>query len=419
MTGVTCDCHTPRDERPALSTQCATPETTRFRRAASALFAAVLFPLLGCSHAGDDLGVVVRDSAGIRIVENRRPAWQGGRGWRVAREPSLTIGVLEGPEEYQLFRARSAIRLDDGRIVVANAGSSELRFYDSEGRFLVAVGGEGEGPGEFSGYMGAIWRAHGDSMVVYDYANGMRLSVFDENGTLGRSFRLDAPGTAFALADDLIWGTTVVSTSAIRVGDQADGPRRDSTLYRTHSLDGALLDTLGRFPGDEIFTQSMGEGNVLALSVPFGRRGESAAAGDYWYFGSSDRYEIHGFDRSGRPKRILRRDVANRAVTRDLVERLQARTAGTLRRDIPIPETMPAYGRFLGDPDGNLWVQEYRVEGEPERWAVIDASGRLLGIVELPAPGRVTEIGGDYVLGVWTDDLDVEQVRLYALHKNR
>ena len=362
---------------------------------------------------------MVRDSAGIRIVENRGPAWQGSRGWRVSRGPSLTIGVLEGPEEYQLFRARSAIRLDDGRIVVANAGSSELRFYDSEGRFLVAVGGEGEGPGEFSEYMGAIWRAHGDSMVVYDYANGMRLSVFDENGTLGRSFRLDAPGTSFALADDLIWGTTVISTAAIFTGDRADGLRRDSTLYRSHSLDGALLDTLGRFPGDEIFTQSMGEGNVLALSVPFGRRSQSAAAGDYWYFGSGDRYEIRGFDRSGALRRLIRRDVVNRAVTQDLVERLRARTAGTMRRDIPIPETMPAYGAFLGDPDGNLWVQEYRVEGEPARWAVIDASGRFLGIVELPAPGRVTEIGRDYVLGVWTDDLDVEQVRLYALHKNR
>ena len=337
----------------------------------------------------------------------------------MAREPSLTIGVLDGPEEYQLFRARSAIRLDDGRIVVANGGSSELRFYDAEGRFLYSVGGEGEGPGEFSSYMGTIWRAHGDSMVIYDYPNGMRLSVFDQGGQLGRSFRLDAPGTTFPLPEDLLWGTTVVSASALNVGDRADGLRRDSVLYRTHSLDGALLDTLGRFAGDEIFTQGMGEGNVLALSVPFGKRSQSAAAGAYWYFGSSDRYEIRGFDRSGELKRLVRRDVANRPVSQDLVERQRGRASGPMRRDIPIPETMPAHGRFLGDPDGNLWVQEYRVEGEPERWAVVDPNGRFLGIVDFPAPGRVTEIGIDYVLGVWTDELDVEQVRLYALHKNR
>jgi hypothetical protein len=36
----------------------------------------------------------------------------------------------------------------------------------------------------------------------------------------------------------------------------------------------------------------------------------------------------------------------------------------------------------------------------------------------MPAPGRVTQIGSDYVLGIWTDDLDVEQVRLYALIKD-
>ena len=418
MTGAMCDCRASRDESRVLPIQHSRPATMRFHGATPALVAAVLFPLLGCSGVGDDAGAVVRDSAGIRIVENRGPAWREGRGWRVVREPSLTIGVLEGPDEYQLFRARSAIRLDDGRIVVANAGSSELRFYDAHGRFLTSVGGEGEGPGEFR-YMGAIWRVLGDSMVVYDYTNGMRFSVFDRNGRLGRSFQIEAPGSPFALPEDLIWGTTVVSMSAIRVGERVDGLRRDSALYRTHSLSGTVLDTLGRFPGDEVFAQSMGEDNVLAMSVPFGRRAQSTAAGDYWYFGASDRYEIHGFDRSGELKRLIRRDVVNRAVTQDLVEQLRGRASGPMRRDIPIPETMPAHGRFLGDPDGNLWVQEYRVEGEPERWAVFDANGRFLGIVEFPAPGRVTEIGIDYVLGVWTDDLDVEQVRLYALRKNQ
>jgi len=373
-----------------------------------------------CGGPSHDSGVVVRDSAGITIVENLSPVWGHGEGWQVAAAPTVTIGVLEGPEEYQLFRVRSAVRLQDGRIVIANAGSYELRFYDADGGFSHAVGGQGGGPGEFERFMGAIWRANGDSLVIYDYINSMRLSVFDANGTFGRTFRLDASSTSIPLADDLIWGDAVVSRSALYDSDDVgDGLRRDSAMYCLHSLTGEVLDTLGRFPGSELYAQNMGEGNTLAISRPFGRSPQSAATAEYWYFGSGDRYEIEGYGRSGALERLLRRNVANRPVTQDQLDELSHRGSGTgVWREIPIPETMPAYGQFLGDADGNLWVQEYRVGDEPEHWAVFDPRGRFLGIVEMPGPGRVTEIGSDYVLGVWTDELDVEQVRLYGLERD-
>ncbi|MGD8727431.1 MAG: hypothetical protein PVH40_07280, partial [Gemmatimonadales bacterium] len=294
-----------------------------------------------------------------------------------------------------------------------------------DGTHLVSVGREGEGPGEFK-WMGEIWPIHGDSLVIYDYINSMRLSVFDAYGTFGRAFRLEHASSSIPQAQDVIWGDRVLSRSGIFGAEEPlDGLRRDSALYCTHSLDGAVLDTLGRFPGSELFTRSVGPSSSVALSRPFGRAVTSAATADFWYFGSSDRYEIEGYGRSGMLERLIRRDVTNRPVTQDLLDERARRlresgnpNAARLQRDIPVPETMPAHGRILGDAEGNLWVQEYRIRDEPERWAVFDPSGRFLGIVDMPAPGRVTQIGSDDVLGIWTDDLDVEQVRLYALIKD-
>jgi len=62
------------------------------------------------------------------------------------------------------------------------------------------------------------------------------------------------------------------------------------------------------------------------------------------------------------------------------------------------------------------------------QFSVFDADGVWLGRVALP-PGLpwlrghnlrypILEIGRDYVLGVWVDDLGVEQVRLYRIEKN-
>src|SRR5687767_7351757 len=63
--------------------------------------------------------------------------------------PMLQIGSADGKEPYLLSRVRAAIRLDDGRIVVANGGSAEIRIYDAKGTFQKALGRRGQGPGEF------------------------------------------------------------------------------------------------------------------------------------------------------------------------------------------------------------------------------------------------------------------------------
>jgi hypothetical protein len=78
-----------------------------------------------------------------------------------------------------------------------------------------------------------------------------------------------------------------------------------------------------------------------------------------------------------------------------------------------------AYGRLLVDSEGNLWVADYSEERDDEgTWSVFDPEGRFLGTVETPTGGRVHQIGDDFVLGIWRDELNVEYVRLYELMKN-
>lgn len=67
-----------------------------------------------------------RDSAGIRIVDNARPADDSRLPWRIGAEPAVSIGEVVGEEAYLLYRANDATILPDGRIVIANTGSSEL-----------------------------------------------------------------------------------------------------------------------------------------------------------------------------------------------------------------------------------------------------------------------------------------------------
>ncbi len=150
-----------------------------------------------------------------------------------------------------------------------------------------------------------------------------------------------------------------------------------------------------------------------------------ALATDYWYVGTADRYEIEVRSMEGRLRRIIRRAIPNRPISAELAHETQQRMlemlegmGGRIEDDAPLPETMPAYGAFRIDALGHLWVQEYRLSDEQPEWAVFDAERRFLGNVEVPANGRITDTGSDYVLGIWYDELDTERVQAYELRKS-
>lgn len=384
---------------------------------------------------GTASGSTVRDSAGVQIVENSEYAWPDGRGWRLSDEPRLDIGVLDGDTVYQLFRVGSAVKLSDGRIVVANGGTHELRFYDANGAHLLSVGREGGGPGEFGELMWA--RAlPGDTLLTYDWRN-RRLSFFDAGGDFVRSFQLqflsDMGGfpTIIAPFGD---GSLLVGVQPFLIGDEIkDGLRRDTTVYLHCDRDGAVLDTLGRFPGGEVYLRTSGgaETRVMASARAFGRFPQHAVYEDGFYFGTTDTYEIGHYSYAGEPVRLVRRDQPNLDVTAEDIERykeerLEDAGDGGPPRDfveqslahMPFPDQFPAYGSLVVDAAGNLWVSEYRRPGDEQpRWTVFDHSGRMLGVVETPERFTIHQIGSDFVLGRWADEMDVEHVRLYQLVK--
>ena len=88
---------------------------------------------------------VVRDSAGVRIVESYAPHWDDVSAWRLDSAPLIDIGGDTGDPNAELYRVVSALRLDDGRIVIANGGSHQLLFYGPSGGYGGAAGGRGDG----------------------------------------------------------------------------------------------------------------------------------------------------------------------------------------------------------------------------------------------------------------------------------
>jgi hypothetical protein len=371
------------------------------------------------------------DSAGITVVENSASLWQEAEGWRLADEPTVDIGVLEGESAYQLHQVMGALRLSDGRIVIANAGTEELRYYDASGVYLSASGRKGKGPGEFEN-LSRPRLFSGDSLLTWDWGN-RRVSVFDPSGRFVRSFRLEAPGGASSMPDLLgaFPNRTLLANEGrvFRPGDAA-GVQRDSVRYLVHDMEGALVDTLGRFPGPEFFVVASDDA-ITVTSRAFARNPQMAPHDAGLYLGSNDSYEIGHYSLSGKLDRLVRKAQPNLPVTPEderlyIERRLESISNEAWRHqteqmlaDMPFPETMPAYSFMIVDAEENLWVLDFRRPGDEQpRWTVFDPQGVMLGIVETPPTLLVYQIGADFVIGRWRDDFDVEHVRLFELIKD-
>ncbi len=364
------------------------------------------------------------DSAGVAIAENvvsetRRVLW------RIEPQPAVDIGVLEGDEVYQLFNVSDVARFTDGTIVVGNSGSKELRFYDAGGSYLRAAGGAGEGPGEFQG-VGNL-AIVGDSVHAHDYSLS-RISVFTSGGDFVRSFRVELPGGDPSwVLDALPNGRWLVTKSFAFSPSEVSMVVRDTLPYMLLGPDGAFLDTLALSPGFEFFVVGDAQ-RAAASSLVFGRSTHYAVGHDRIYLGDNDRFDIHAYAPTGALERIVRMQqkpvpVGTEEVEAAKTERLGDAPSENWRRnlerlfaDMPIPATLPAFDALAADASGHLWVMEASAPtGEPRRWSVFDREGRWLGMVETPAGLSVREIGEDYVLGTWKDDVGVEHVRVHRL----
>ena len=372
-----------------------------------------------------------RDSAGIRIIDNERPPDGSRLGWLIGPEPSVTIGVREGEEPYMLHFAHGASKLPDGRIVVANNGSKELRVFDARGTHLASWGGRGQGPGEFSADLVAVKPWRGDSIIAWNSQSGQVMSVFDAQGNFGRSFRLETtPGDfrSFRSAGAVRADGTILATAF------AGG---DDVVVEIWNGDGTLSASLGKHPFREVYKIQGGPegGGRGVATVAFGLELRAGLWGDLALVGVTNRYEIRAFRGDGTLARIVRRDHVPRPTTeadRDrYVERElagwehlspdQRRRMREGAEDMPFAKTFPAFRWIMGDAAGNLWVREYDFPGEERPaplWTVFDPAGRVLGFVETPKRLRILEIGEDYILGGTVDEMEVESIQLWPLERS-
>lgn len=400
------------------------------RRALRAPMLPLLLLAAACAgeRAEEGPAAAVTDSAGIEIVTVQRPSWTPGEEWTVTGSPLLEIGRGEGDPAAQFSRIRGVLRLPDGRIVVAESSAAELRYFDADGRHVGTAGREGEGPGEFTFLSGV--EAVGDTVLAYDFMPS-RVTRFDGHGAYLDDVSLDPEMGRPRSVHPVEGGYLGVIQGVGSDLTEALSYSRREAFYRRFGADGTGGEVLDRLPGQEYLSKSLRDGNTVMMMTTtplIGHSASQAVVDGRLVAGTTDGFELRVYGVGGGLERLIRMPERDVPVTEEewgevMAEAMEEAEEPAQRTAVldmaelrPAPELRPAYGRFVADAEGFVWVEPFRpAEGAPTPWLVVDPDGEVLGDVLLPEGFTPMDIGRDYVLGVIRDDFDVPFVQMFSL----
>jgi hypothetical protein len=404
-----------------------------------------------CAACDSDAGAtaepfVAFDSVGIVITETRVPLWEERPAlrWTLSDEPVFELGGVADTLLIPFYPLSSALRLGSGQLVIASGAARRIGWLTPHGDLEFVRGGAGGGPEEFRADLSTFHLLEGDSLAAMVDGERYRIAIFDLSGRRADRWLLNPEGypqvvqtralTWFIGARQLpgvgwIGSSYAGGITHSPVPGSSDLVRQDVALVLIRN-GGVNIDTLRILNGALHSRGASGQiGGSLIFSVgsTFVPRGSEIVAGD----GMKPELEI--LDPDGTTVGRIRWRTGDLTVTevdrqeflRTFRERMMERTDPPADRQ-SIDQRLSQFrfadrkGLFTNlhtDAEENLWVQLLGTYRGPQEFLVIDRRGRVLGEIRMPEQFQVTQFGSDFVLGIATDDLGVEYVRMYGIQK--
>ncbi len=373
-----------------------------------------------------------RDSAGARLIRYDARA-QARAKWTVEPKALVSIGGAEGEGPTELAQVLGVARISDGRIVIADGGSTELRVFSPDGKFVKSIGRKGRGPGEFDGILFMLRSA--DSLVVHDRTS--RLQVYNADGTLLRSY----PRPLFPGRGVSSWPGVLSDGSGVVQGVDPVTDSTSDNVTATASLGIVPPRATEARPFTQIPIFERVRRNGRSMGLFLGAVSRVAVMGERVCSGYAIRWEIQCFDRTGKLISRTTRAVNPGRVTDSDIDVFKKGYAQANKAQPPeqvraallqfqFAEQRSAFGRFVPASNGELWIGEFVVlesfvpgrrgtviPEKPTTWSVLARDGTWAADVVLPARFSLLDAGPDYVAGIELDEDDVETVVVYRLRR--
>ncbi|MDE2980708.1 MAG: 6-bladed beta-propeller [Gemmatimonadota bacterium] len=343
---------------------------------------------------------------------------------------AMSVGVLGGDPYQEFDGVVRPFLLPDGRLVVPNSGGYDIRVFNEGGEFLEALGGRGEGPGEFM-YLSAAW-PRGDTVEAFD-SRLRRVTRFLPDGStevvpIASGEYPDLGLGAGPLGRGWVLGGVVFAGHGQRDRISVHHfDRNGGHLGELVSVGGIVRYSAGNFGGPE----------------PLSPRSVVVTDGTYLYFGDTLESVIRRTSAPGIADGEIAWEPTESPAVRDALDRVidqavseapadEASATRARHEAAPVPDELSVFWDFLVDPEGFVWIQPYDPlahafalggryvggVGSGGAWSVIALDGQRAGSIAVADGLELTQITPTAVVGIRRDELGVESVHVHGIRRN-
>lgn len=327
---------------------------------------------------------------------------------------------------------------DSGRIYVGNRSTNRIQVFDSMGRYLTNVGGEGNGPGEFSGITEI--KVQNNQLFAFDFLQ-FRTTFFSLDSLkldqVKEAYLSRAPdveelngwfSSGYHLIDDerfLVRYVKELANANIGTPKYNLDKMRPGKYYIVNSEGEVVSEQLFELKSQKNITADV-EGRHLwnFMPVPFLNQPLITISDDgHIVSANSDEPLIQLFAPNGEHLRAFYLPIEKRPLKRDELLNMYGEGSKVnqhLLQNAELPEKWPAMGHIIIDDENHLWISTISDSAKlTYTWWVLQDTGKLLATFRWPGNRTIEKIKGGYVYTRETDEETGQQtVVKYRIQMN-
>jgi hypothetical protein len=225
---------------------------------------------------------------------------------RIVFKEELSIGLIEGDENYMFSDMISFNTDGDGNFYVSDMEALRIQKYSPEGKHLLTIGRKGQGPGEFQS-LSVVRFDKDDNLYICD-VTGRKISFFSKEGEFLK--QINMPGA---------YENLYINSKGLMVSSKYEQVPADNslTMFSTYELFDEEFTPLAELhkikremalPGRDLSSRTQIMANMINLMVYQPQEFLTLAKNDFIYFGHPDKYEINIFSPEGKLVKKITRD---------------------------------------------------------------------------------------------------------------
>lgn len=306
----------------------------------------------------------IEEKNGVMFINN--PKEPKNPDLKIIFEEELTIGAIHG-EDNDMLGSQIFLNTDDeGNFYVSDKDISTVKKYNSNGKFLQLIGGNGQGPGEFQDICEVRFSIDGN-MYVNDVST-QRLSFLTKTGQYLRGVKFPT-----------IFERVVINSKGYFIAMSVDNVQlgQGKKWDYFYGLFDAELNQIAEFlrlPQEEKGLSKNGYSINQAFADDLSARAFAPNVNyvldknDWIYFGYPKDYEIKVYSPDGELKRIIQRDYKPIEISKSHKEHFRQNQSVQFMAKMPVgeedtiyklvryPKYKPAYERFTLMENGWIFV---------------------------------------------------------------